>query len=528
MNSSPTAQTSGDSRLAVGSRLTTLVWQYGLAIATVAIALLITKSLERYTDITPLFYAAVVICAWFGGMGPGLLAVVLATFSIEYFLVPPLYSLNLGVKDISFIVVFSFLAVLSSLMSAKRKQAEKELRQARDELEVRVQERTADLQNANERLQLEIGERRRAGEALRERANLLDLTHDTIFVRDVNDVITYWNRGAEELYGWKRHEAIGKVSHSLLRTEFVEPLDHIMGELYGAGRWEGEVTHTKRDGTSVTVASRWSLHRDEQAKPIAILETNNDISERKRAEEALQETRGELAHVTRVTTLGELTASIAHEVNQPLAAVITNGNACLRWLAGQPPNLDEARQAVGRIIKDGNRASEVIGRIRALVKKAPPRKDLLNLNEIITEVITLASSELRRNRVRVTTRLSNNSLFVLGDRIQLQQVILNLIMNSIEAMSTLNEESRTLFITSGKENSSEVVVAVQDSGVGLDAVNSEQMFDAFFTTKPNGMGMGLAISRSIIESLGGRLSALPSSPHGSIFKFTLPVNEQKI
>jgi PAS domain S-box-containing protein len=485
------------------------LWRYGLAVVTVAAALVITKSLEQYTDITPLFYAAIVISAWFGGMGPGLLAVALATVSIDYFFVPPFYTLRLGPKPFSFLVVFGFLAVLTSWMSAKRRQAEEGLRQARDELEMRVQERTKELRQANE--------------ILRERADLLDLTHDTVFVRDMNDVITFWNRGAEELYGWSREEAIGQVSHMINKTGFPAPLSDINAELTRSGRWEGELLHTRRDGSVVTVASSWALQRDEQGNPVAVLETNNDITERKRAEEALQKVRTELAHVSRVMTLGELTASIAHEVNQPLAAIVTNSNACLRWLGGAQPNLVEARQAVERIIKDGYRASEVIARVRTLVKKAPPRNDLVNLDEVIIEVVAIAQSEARRSHVFLKRELASGLPLVRGDRVQLQQVILNLIINGLEAIANSKEGERELSISCGKDESNNLIVAVRDSGEGLDSENLERVFDAFFTTKPDGMGMGLAISRTIIESHGGRLWATPNLPRGAVFQFTLPV-----
>jgi two-component system, LuxR family, sensor kinase FixL len=489
------------------------LWRYGLPVLMVALALVITKSLQEYTDITPLFYAAIVVSAWFGGMGPGLLAVVLGAMALDYYLVPPLYTFRGGPKPISFLVVFGVLAVLTSWMSSKRRQAEEGLRQARDELDNRVQERTKELRHANE--------------ALRERANLLDLTHDTVIVRDMNDVITFWNRGAGERYGWSREEAIGQVSHVLLQTTFPAPLPEITAELTRTGRWEGELLHARRDGSVVTVASRWALQRDEQGKPEAVLETNNDVTERKRAEEALQRVQTELAHVSRVMTLGELTASIAHEVNQPLAAIVTNSNACLRWLGGATPNFAEARQAVERIIKDSYRASEVISRVRTLVKKAPPRNDLVDLNEVILEVLTLAQSEARRNHVFLKRELAGDLPPVLGDRVQLQQVILNLIINGLEAMGKVDDGARDLSVSSGKDESDNLTVAVRDSGEGLDPANSEHVFDAFFTTKPGGMGMGLAICRTIIESHGGRLWATANSPHGAVFQFTLPAASKR-
>ena len=363
-----------------------IVWRYGLSVAAVAAALLITRSLEYYTDITPLFYAAIVVSAWFGGMGPGLLAVVLAELSIDWYFVEPLYTLRLGPKPLSFLIVFGVLAVLTSWMSSKRRRAEAGLRQVRDELETRVQERTEELRQANE---------------------------------------------------------------------------------------------------------------------------------------TLRERDAELTHVTRVMTLGEFTASIAHEVNQPLAAIVTNGNACLRWLGGATPNLDEARQAVQRIIKDSYRASEVIARVRALVKKTPPRNDLVDLNEVIVEVLALAQSEARRKHVSLTRQLKDDLPRVRGDRVQLQQVILNLIINGLEAIAKNQGGARELSVSSDVNQENNVIVAVKDSGEGLDAANLERVFDAFYTTKPEGMGMGLAISRTIIESHGGRLWATPNSPKGAVFQFTL-------
>jgi PAS domain S-box-containing protein len=483
-------------------------------------------------------------------------------------------------------------------------------------------------------------DQKRAEEALRERAQLLDLTHDTIFVRDMNDVITFWNRGAEEFYGWKSEQAVGEVTHQLMQTIFPARLEEINAELFRTGRWEGELIHTKRDGTQVTVASRWALQRDEDGKPTAILETSNDITERKRAEyltrhvfesspdsisivgrdyryqrvnpvfarfwgmpaekivgmhvtdlmgrenferrvknldrcfageevsfadwfatphgrkyraisysplrpdlqrveaalvvardltehvlasEALREAQMQLAHVNRVTTMGQLAASIAHEVNQPLAAAVTNAYAALRWLGAQPPNLEEGRQTLGHIIKDGRRASEVIDRIRALIKKAPPRNDPLDINEIVIEVIALTRREVLSNGVSLQTQLANGLPLVRGDRIQLQQVILNLVVNAVEATSSTSEGARELLISTGKDGSDAVLVVVRDSGPGLDPEGLGRLFDAFYTTKAGGMGMGLSICRSIIEAHGGRIWATANVPRGAAFQFTLPV-----
>jgi two-component system, LuxR family, sensor kinase FixL len=373
----------------------------------------------------------------------------------------------------------------------------------------------------------DIEDRRRAETVLREQAGLLDLTHDTIFVRDVQDVITYWNRGAEERHGWSREEAVGKVSHQLMQTIFPAPLEDITAELHRTGRWEGELVHAKRDGTQVIVASRWSLQRDDRGRPVATLETNNDITERRRMQQALDEAQANLARVHRVILLGEMTASIAHEVNQPITAVVTGARAGSRWLAAQPPNLDEARQVLDRIVKDGNRASEVINRIRTLVRKSPPQKDRVDINEAIRETLALTLSEAQKSRVSLQTQLSSNLPFVLGDRIQLQQVVLNLITNAIEAMKGFGERPRELLVTSGQHDLNGVLVTVRDSGPGLERDKVDHLFDAFYTTKPDGIGMGLAISRSIIEAHGGRLWATSNVPGGAVFQFRLPAEGQE-
>jgi C4-dicarboxylate-specific signal transduction histidine kinase len=241
------------------------------------------------------------------------------------------------------------------------------------------------------------------------------------------------------------------------------------------------------------------------------------------ASEALREAQTELAHVNRVTTMGQLAASIAHEVNQPVAAAVINANAALHWLAAEPPDLEEARQSLHQIIADGNRASEVINRIRALIKKVPSRNDQLDINDAILEVIALTRSEFLRNGVSLQTELANALPFIQGDRIQLQQVILNLIINAVEAMSGVSEGSRELLIGTGNDASKGVRVSVQDSGPGLSPESFNRLFDPFYTTKPSGMGMGLSICRAIVEAHGGRVWASRNAGPGATVEFILPV-----
>jgi len=245
--------------------------------------------------------------------------------------------------------------------------------------------------------------------------------------------------------------------------------------------------------------------------------------ERKRAQDALLRAQVELAHVARMATLGELAASIAHEINQPLAAIVTNADVCLRWLADEAPNLDKGREAARRIVRDGQRAGEVIARIRALVRKADTETAPLSINEILEEVAALTQAEVRRYAVALRMQLAADLPPVLGDRVQLQQVILNLVMNAVEAMASVTDQPRELLIHSRRPEPDRVLVAVQDSGIGIDPESLEKVFDAFYTTKPQGMGMGLAISRSIIESHGGHLWATANAGGGAVFQFTLPI-----
>jgi signal transduction histidine kinase len=241
------------------------------------------------------------------------------------------------------------------------------------------------------------------------------------------------------------------------------------------------------------------------------------------ASQALQEAQAELAHVNRVTTMGQLAASIAHEVNQPITATLTNAHAALRWLDAQPPDLEEVRNSLADIIRDGSRAGDVLGRIRALVKKVRPQKDGMEINGAILEVIALTRSEVIRNGVSLTTRLAEDLPLIQGDRVQLQQVILNLIINAIEAMSGVSDGSRELLIGTERDASGGVLVAVQDSGPGLNPESFDRLFDAFHTTKPGGMGMGLPICRSIVEAHGGRVWASRTDGRGATVQFTLPV-----
>jgi C4-dicarboxylate-specific signal transduction histidine kinase len=249
------------------------------------------------------------------------------------------------------------------------------------------------------------------------------------------------------------------------------------------------------------------------------------VTERRLAEESLRQTQADLARVSRLTTMGELTASLAHEVNQPIAAASTNANTCLRWLAADPPNVEEARAAATRIAMDTKRAGEIVSRVRQLFKKGTPQRELVDVNDIIREMIVLLRGEISRYNIFVETELAKDLPLFLADRVQLQQVLMNLVINGIEAMKDVDRR-RELSIRSRRVPSDEVVVSVSDSGAGLPPQQGDEIFNAFFTTKPHGTGMGLRISRSIIESHGGRLWAADNSPQGASFYFTLPTAEE--
>jgi C4-dicarboxylate-specific signal transduction histidine kinase len=386
------------------ARVGPFVFKYALALVSVSLALLITKSLQPTMFPTPLFFAAIVISTWFGGTGPGAIAVLMSTLLLDFYFVSPVQGFALHTSDLPYLAQFVLPAVLSSWFVKKRKEAETALREARDQLDVKVQERTAELRQTNEQLASEIAERRYA-------------------------------------------------------------------------------------------------------------------------EEAVYKMQSDLAHLTRVMTMSELATSIAHEVNQPLAAIVTNSAASMRWLAVEPPNVERARDSLSRIITQGARASEVIKRVRALSKKTSPQKMPLAINEVIQDVLGLVGSELVKQRVLLTCELEAELPSVFGDRVQLQQVVLNLIMNGIEALEGSGQQTRELLIKSDKHVSGHVRVSVRDSGIGLTMYQLEHIFEAFFTTKSEGLGMGLSISRTIIEAHGGRLWATANDGPGATFHFTLPTVE---
>jgi C4-dicarboxylate-specific signal transduction histidine kinase len=325
-------------------------------------------------------------------------------------------------------------------------------------------------------------------------------------------------------------------SYPLAAIGAVEILDmaqtHQFAMAKRQGHWEVidtvELKQAKAEIQRLNVALEQRVVERTRQLTTVNAELRQEILARQRAQEALQKARAELARATRVMTIGELTASIAHEVNQPLAGVITNGNACLRWLDREVPDLEEARAAVARIVRDGHRASNVIDQIRTLVKKARLQNAWVDVNALIQETVALVRGEVNGNQAALRTDLAPDLPAVLGDRVQLQQVLLNLLINGLEAMHGITDRLRELVIRSRQQDDPDgVFVAARDCGIGLDPQNLDRVFDAFFTTKSQGTGMGLSICRSIIMAHGGRLWATPNTDHGVTFHFTVPINSDR-
>ena len=382
----------------------------------------------------------------------------------------------------------------------------------------------------------DISERKQAEERTAKLAAIVESSDDAIISKDLNGIITTWNTGAERIFGYAAREVIGQSVTILMPPDRVDEVRGILERIRSGERVDHfETVRRRKDGTLLDISLTVSPIIDGSGNVVGASKVARDISERKRAEERLREkdaaletARTELARVSRVTTLGELTTSIAHEVAQPLGGMIASAAACTRWLAAEPPDLAEARSALDNIAADGKRAREVIARIRALTKRQTPRKERLDVNHEALEVLALTERELRGHDIVLRTQLDRTLPRVAGDRVQLQQVLINLIMNAIEAMSGVRDRPRELTIVSGQDGPKAVRVEVRDSGTGLDPKGAERVFEAFYTTKAEGIGIGLSISRSIVEAHGGRLWASPNAPHGAVFRFSLPVTEEAL
>jgi PAS domain S-box-containing protein len=372
----------------------------------------------------------------------------------------------------------------------------------------------------------DITERKRAEQATLLLAAIVESSHDAIVSKSLDGVITSWNKGAERLFGYTAEEAVGQNITLIIPPERRDEERTIIEQLTRGERIDHfETVRMRKDGSLLDVSLTISPMKDALGRVVGASKLARDITERKRAEEALRQAQTDLAHASRLTTMGEFTASLAHEVKQPIAAAVTDANTCVRWITRDEPDLKEAREAAWRIVKDAKRATEIINRVNLLFKKGTPQRELVDVNEVAREMIVLLGDEASRHSISVRTELAEDLPHVTGDRVQLQQVLMNLIVNGVDAMHDVDGR-RELIIKSQPAENNELLLSVSDTGVGLPRHQADQIFNAFFTTKTQGTGMGLRISRSIIESHGGRLWAADNSPRGASFCFTLPTKAE--
>jgi PAS domain S-box-containing protein len=477
---------------------------YGLAVVSVAIALGTGLLLQRYgfRGVEPLlFLFAIAVTVWFAGGGPALLAVALSSLVFNYFFTEPLYSLYVRTSELPYYFAFTLFAILLTWFSTVRRRVERELLRSRDELEREVAERT-------------------------QQANLLNLTHDTIFVRDINDTITYWNRGAEELYGLKAEEAVGKHSHKLLGTEFPIPIDEVRAQLLRTGRWEGELRKTKADGSRVAVASRWSLRRDGLGHPVAILETNNDISDRKRREEENRKLNDELGKRTidLETSNKELEAfaySVSHDLRAPIRHIV--GYAELLQKNSSSALDEKSRRYMLTILESAKRMGTLIDDLLAFsrIGRAETRQSAVNLDLLVEEALGEVQQDINgRNIAWKVSALPD----LHGDRSMLKLALVNLISNAVKFTRTRPQAE--IEIGCLERNEDEVVVFIKDNGVGFDMKYIDKLFGVFRRLHSaqtfEGTGIGLATVQRIIHRHGGRVWAEASVDRGATFFLSVP------
>jgi PAS domain S-box-containing protein len=495
------------------------VLAYGVAILSVTVALLSGLVLETFLQ-TPayvsLFLCAIMFAAWFGGLGASLLATALATVVFTYYFVDPGGSFSLAPKDIPRVTLFAVTALFVVSLSAAQRRNADSLRFARDELQATVGE----LARVNKALETENAQRRRV-EAYLDEAQELSRTGSFSWKVSSGDV--FWSKEGYRMLGLD--QTARPSIDLLLQRVHADDRGVVQHEIdrmrQGEGDYDYELRWLMPDGPTKYLRIRAHRVRSDVGHD-EIVGALIDVTEAREAQESLHAAQTALAHAARVATLGEMSASIAHEVNQPLAGIVTNGEAGLRWLDRKEPDLGEVRSAMERIIRDGKRASQVVERLRALARKAPAQTMILDLNEVITEGVALIQREIQSHRVALQLDLARDLPPVLAGRVELQQVVINLMMNGMQAMEPVTDRPRRLVVRSCARGE-EVLVSVQDSGIGINPENMARLFNAFFTTRANGMGMGLSIGRSIIESYGGRIWASNNDAAGTTFQFALPV-----
>jgi len=480
-----------------------LIQAYGLAVLSPAVALGLALFIQRFqvrNVEVPLFLFALALTAWYGGTKPAILALFLSVISFDYFFTVPLHTLAITVSDLPYFIVFACFASLVTWFSVIRRRIELELRQARDHLKIEVAERS-------------------------QQASLLDLTHDSIFVRDMNDVITYWNRGAEELYGWTAEQAVGKISPELLLTYFRAPRQQIQDELVRNGRWDGELERCKRDGTRVVVASRWSLRRDNHGRPAAIMETNNDITERKRREQEIRTLNQELGKrtVALESSNKELEAfaySISHDLRAPLRHMA--GFTELLHKSAGPTLNDKSKRYVTMIMESAKRMGSLIDDLLAFsrIGRAETHKTTLSLDQLVQEAL----SEVKQDTAGRNVVWNLKTLpACYGDRSMLRLVFVNLISNAVKFTRTRDRAEIEVGCFDQKKD--QVTLFVRDNGVGFDMKYSNKLFGVFQRLHPpedfEGTGIGLATVQRIVHRHGGRVWAEGLVNQGATFYFSL-------
>jgi PAS domain S-box-containing protein len=509
-----------------------VILKYAVALASVFSAAVLARFMERCWHSTPyvsLFFCGIIASAWFGGFRPGLLASALSVLVFAYFFLPPGYSLLVNSNELPRLFLFAVSAVLVGLLCAAQRSNGESLQRARDELALKVQA----LNRANGALKAENAERKSAEDALRRVEAYLSegqrLSHTGSWAWNVKTKENvFWSKEHFRIFGFdpeagdKSYRAARDRMHPDDGPAFDAALDQAIRDRKD---FEVQLRIILPGGGLKYIHTVGHPVINDTGELVEFIGTAMDITDRKTAEQALRAAQAELAHATRVMTMGELAASIAHEVNQPLTAVVNNANACLSLLPSGTPALSEVRDALAEIIDDAGRASEVLVRVRQWVRKAPLEMAPQNLRDIITEVLLLARYESASRQVTIDLDVSGEMPLISGDRVQLQQVLLNLIVNAMDAMNAVEVSKRVLTIRGCRrtqEDKVEVWVSVRDAGQGLAPGQTDRLFEPFYTTKPQGLGMGLAISRSIIEAHGGRLWAEPNAGPGATFRFSLP------